>query len=84
MESGQIELPVDGPVSWTAHADLADAAAASRAGEFAAVDPTLAALLGRVAFSGPSTYRTALSSGNGTGPGRLAIHLGTVTEAGDG
>ncbi|MEV0265414.1 NmrA family NAD(P)-binding protein [Streptomyces sp. NPDC050617] len=27
-ESGQVVLPVDGPVAWTAHADLADATAA--------------------------------------------------------
>jgi NAD(P)H dehydrogenase (quinone) len=33
MESGQIVLPADGPVSWTAHADLADAAAAILADE---------------------------------------------------
>ncbi|MEV0406203.1 NmrA family NAD(P)-binding protein [Actinoallomurus sp. NPDC050550] len=33
VESGQITLPADGPVSWTAHADLADAAAAILADE---------------------------------------------------
>ncbi|MFE2596419.1 NAD(P)H-binding protein [Streptomyces sp. NPDC059396] len=33
MESGQITLPADGPVSWTAHPDLADAAAAILAAE---------------------------------------------------
>ncbi|MFE6487975.1 SDR family NAD(P)-dependent oxidoreductase, partial [Streptomyces sp. NPDC057757] len=33
LESGQIVLPADGPVSWTAHADLADAAAAILADE---------------------------------------------------
>ena len=32
-ESGQIMLPADGPVSWTAHADLAEAAAAILADE---------------------------------------------------
>jgi NAD(P)H dehydrogenase (quinone) len=32
-ESGQLVLPADGPVSWTAHADLADAAAAILADE---------------------------------------------------
>jgi NAD(P)H dehydrogenase (quinone) len=32
-ESGDIALPADGPVSWTAHADLADAAAAILADE---------------------------------------------------
>lgn len=32
-ESGSLELPEDGPVSWTAHADLADAAAAILADE---------------------------------------------------
>lgn len=33
VESGQVTLPADGPVSWTAHADLADAAAAILADE---------------------------------------------------
>lgn len=33
MDSGEIVLPADGPVSWTAHADLADAAAAILADE---------------------------------------------------
>ncbi|MFB6671604.1 NAD(P)H-binding protein [Streptomyces sp. NPDC056390] len=33
LESGEVELPADGPVSWTAHADLADAAAAVLADE---------------------------------------------------
>jgi uncharacterized protein YbjT (DUF2867 family) len=33
LESGDIALPADGPVCWTAHADLADAAAAVLAGE---------------------------------------------------
>ena len=33
VESGDIALPADGPVSWTAHADLADAAAAILADE---------------------------------------------------
>lgn len=33
MDSGRIELPADGPVSWTAHADLAEAAAAILADE---------------------------------------------------
>ncbi|MCO6004449.1 NAD(P)H-binding protein [Actinoallomurus purpureus] len=33
LESGQVALPADGPVSWTAHADLADAAAAILADE---------------------------------------------------
>ncbi|MFD0304284.1 SDR family oxidoreductase [Streptomyces sp. NPDC127119] len=28
LQTGQVVLPADGPVSWTAHADLADAAAA--------------------------------------------------------
>ncbi len=32
-QAGQIVLPADGPVSWTAHADLADAAAAILADE---------------------------------------------------
>ncbi|MER5462403.1 NAD(P)H-binding protein [Streptomyces sp. NPDC002668] len=32
-QSGQVVLPADGPVSWTAHADLADAAAAVLADE---------------------------------------------------
>ncbi|WP_406150093.1 SDR family oxidoreductase [Streptomyces sp. NBC_01012] len=33
LESGRIVLPADGPVSWTAHADLADAAATVLADE---------------------------------------------------
>ncbi|WP_405780604.1 NAD(P)H-binding protein [Streptomyces sp. NBC_00859] len=33
LESGDVALPADGPVSWTAHADLADAAAAVLADE---------------------------------------------------
>lgn len=33
VESGHLVLPHDGPVSWTAHADLADAAAAIPADE---------------------------------------------------
>ncbi|MGW3421154.1 SDR family oxidoreductase [Streptomyces phaeochromogenes] len=33
MRSGEIALPADGPVSWTAHADLADAAAVILADE---------------------------------------------------
>jgi uncharacterized protein YbjT (DUF2867 family) len=33
MQSGEIALPADGPVSWTAHADLADATAAILADE---------------------------------------------------
>ncbi|MFF1735373.1 NAD(P)H-binding protein [Streptomyces sp. NPDC058247] len=33
LESREVELPADGPVSWTAHADLADAAAAVLADE---------------------------------------------------
>lgn len=33
MESGEIALPADGPVTWTTHADLADAAAAVLADE---------------------------------------------------
>ncbi|BCL32972.1 NmrA family transcriptional regulator [Streptomyces aurantiacus] len=33
LQSGQIVLPADGPVSWTAHADLAEAAAAVLADE---------------------------------------------------
>jgi uncharacterized protein YbjT (DUF2867 family) len=33
LESGQVVLPADGPVAWTAHADLAEAAAAVLAGE---------------------------------------------------
>jgi uncharacterized protein YbjT (DUF2867 family) len=33
VESGQVSLPADGPVSWTAHADLAAAAAAILADE---------------------------------------------------
>ncbi|WP_330230823.1 NAD(P)H-binding protein [Nocardia sp. NBC_00508] len=33
LESGQVVLPADGPVSWTTHADLAEAAAAVLADE---------------------------------------------------
>ncbi|MFD0024485.1 NAD(P)H-binding protein [Streptomyces sp. NPDC058382] len=33
LESGELALPADGPVTWTAHADLADAAAAVLADE---------------------------------------------------
>ncbi|GAA4621072.1 NAD(P)H-binding protein [Actinoallomurus vinaceus] len=33
LESGQVTLPADGPVSWTAHADLAEAAAVILADE---------------------------------------------------
>lgn len=136
VESGRIALPADGPVSWTAHADLADAAAAvladegrfdgptppltasqaltfadiarvatdvtgrtitritasdeqfreelvgrgapaeaadqllgvfaaARAGEFAAVDPALAALLGREPITLGTVLREALSDGDG-------------------
>ncbi|MDQ1024575.1 NAD(P)H dehydrogenase (quinone) [Streptomyces umbrinus] len=136
MRSGEVALPADGPVSWTAHADLADAAAviladegrfdgptppltaaqaltfddiatiatdvtgrtvkrstapddrfrqqlvgrgvpveaadqllgifaASRAGEFAAVDPTLAALLGREPVTLSTVLRDQLSDNDG-------------------
>lgn len=136
MESGQVALPADGPVSWTTHADLADAAAvlladegridgptppltaaqaltfddiariasdvtgrtitrttapddqfrqqltgngvpaeaadqllgifaAGRAGEFAAVDPTLAALIGREPTTLSAVLREQLSAGGG-------------------
>jgi NAD(P)H dehydrogenase (quinone) len=40
LESGQVVLPVDGPVSWTAHADLAEAAAAILADEGRVDGPT--------------------------------------------
>ncbi|MFF3705454.1 SDR family oxidoreductase [Streptomyces phaeochromogenes] len=136
MRSGEVALPADGPVSWTAHADLADAAAviladegrfegptppltaaqaltfddiariatdvtgrtitrstapddrfrqqlvgrgvpaeaadqllgifaASRAGEFAAVDPTLATLLGREPITLSAVLRKELSGNDG-------------------
>ncbi|MGP3751698.1 NmrA family NAD(P)-binding protein [Streptomyces sp. IBSNAI001] len=39
-ESGRIVLPADGPVAWTAHADLADAAAAVLADEGCFEGPT--------------------------------------------
>ena len=136
MRSGEIALPADGPVSWTAHADLADAAAviladegrfdgptppltaaqaltlddiariatdvtgrtitrstapddrfrqqlvgrgvpaeaadqllgiftASRTGEFAAVDPTLATLLGREPITLSAVLRKELSDNDG-------------------
>jgi uncharacterized protein YbjT (DUF2867 family) len=134
LETGSVALPADGPASWTAHADLAEAAAviladegrfdgptppltgaqaltfadiasiatdltgraftrtivsdhefreqltaggvpaeaagqllsifaASRAGEFATVDPTLAALLGREPVTFRSVLRERLSAG---------------------
>ncbi|WP_328551506.1 NmrA family NAD(P)-binding protein [Streptomyces sp. NBC_00358] len=136
MRSGEIVLPADGPVSWTAHADLAEAAAviladegrfdgptppltaaraltfddiagiatevtgrtttrttvpddrfrqqlveygtpdevadqllgvfaAGRAGEFAAVDPTLATLLGREPVTLEAVLREQLPDGEG-------------------
>ncbi|MBC7272471.1 MAG: NAD(P)H-binding protein [Streptomyces sp.] len=40
MESGEVALPADGPVCWTAHADLADAAAAVLADEGCFEGPT--------------------------------------------
>lgn len=40
LESGRLELPADGPVAWTAHADLADATAAILAGEARFDGPT--------------------------------------------
>ncbi|MBO2448339.1 NmrA family NAD(P)-binding protein [Actinomadura barringtoniae] len=40
LESGQIVLPEDGPVAWTAHADLADATAAILADEGRFEGPT--------------------------------------------
>ncbi|MFE6038573.1 SDR family oxidoreductase [Streptomyces sp. NPDC056452] len=40
LESGLMALPADGPVSWTAHADLADAAAAVLADEGSFDGPT--------------------------------------------
>lgn len=40
LESGHVDLPADGPVSWTAHADLADAAAAILADEGCFDGPT--------------------------------------------
>ncbi|MDJ1135857.1 SDR family oxidoreductase [Streptomyces iconiensis] len=40
LESGRIVLPADGPVSWTAHADLADATAAILADEGCFDGPT--------------------------------------------
>ncbi|AFU04654.1 NAD(P)H-binding protein [Nocardia brasiliensis] len=39
-ETGRLVLPEDGPVSWTAHADLADAAAAILAGDARFDGPT--------------------------------------------
>lgn len=136
MESGEIALPADGPVTWTTHDDLADAAAAvladegrfdgptppltaaqaltfddiaaiagdatgrtvtrtttpdaefreqlmgrgapaeaadqvlgifaaARAGEFAAVDPTLAALIGREPIAMSTVLREQLSGDDG-------------------
>ncbi|MGW1492308.1 NmrA family NAD(P)-binding protein [Streptomyces sp. NPDC002402] len=40
MELGQVVLPADGPVSWTSHADLAEAAAAILADEGSFDGPT--------------------------------------------
>jgi NAD(P)H dehydrogenase (quinone) len=54
LQTGTIELPEDGPVSWTTHADLAEAAAA--------VDPTLATLLGRTPTGMEAFLRDGTSS----------------------
>jgi uncharacterized protein YbjT (DUF2867 family) len=46
LETGELVAPTDGPVSWTAHADLAEAAAAiltSSAGRFEGATPPLTA-----------------------------------------
>ncbi|MHA6762360.1 SDR family oxidoreductase [Streptacidiphilus sp. PAMC 29251] len=40
VQSGEVALPADGPVSWTAHADLSDAAAAILADEGCFDGPT--------------------------------------------
>ncbi|MFD0689470.1 NmrA family NAD(P)-binding protein [Actinomadura fibrosa] len=40
LETGELVAPEDGPVSWTAHADLAEAAAAVLAGEHGFEGPT--------------------------------------------
>lgn len=40
LESGEVVLPADGPVSWTAHADLAEAAAVILADEGSFEGPT--------------------------------------------
>ena len=45
LETGELRLPEDGPVSWTAHADLAevDAIALTRAGTLDGISPPLTA-----------------------------------------
>ncbi|WP_328498536.1 SDR family oxidoreductase [Streptomyces sp. NBC_00414] len=47
LQSGEVALPADGPVSWTAHADLADAAAAVLADEGRFDGPTPPLTAGR-------------------------------------
>ena len=44
LETGELVLPKDGPVSWTAHADLADAAAAALTGSAGGLDGVTAPL----------------------------------------
>jgi NAD(P)H dehydrogenase (quinone) len=66
LETGELAAPADGPVSWTSHPDLAEAAAgmlmgmfaASRRGEFARVGPALARLIGHP----PVTLRDVLKA----------------------
>ena len=72
LSTGRLVLPADGPVSWTAHADLADVAAAVLADEGAFDGPTppltaphaltfddIAAIASEAA--GPTTTRTTVS-----------------------
>ncbi|MFJ2261667.1 NmrA family NAD(P)-binding protein [Streptomyces sp. NPDC087844] len=47
LQSGQVALPADGPVSWTAHADLAEAAAVVLADEGRFDGPTPALTAGQ-------------------------------------
>jgi uncharacterized protein YbjT (DUF2867 family) len=61
MQSGEVVLPADGPVSWTAHADLAAAAAAILADE------------GR--FEGPTPSLTAAQALTFDGIARIATDI---------
>ncbi|WP_436850443.1 hypothetical protein [Streptomyces griseoloalbus] len=54
LETGRLVAPADGPVSWTAHADLAEAAAVVLAveGGFEGATPLPSFLLEEVAATG--------------------------------
>lgn len=72
LQTGEVRLPADGPVSWTAHADLADAAviALTQDGRLNGITPALTgpealdfADLAKIAseLTGPQITRTAIS-----------------------